>query len=112
MAVKNRLSYREALLTTVVVVLVIFAGATLFATEQQETIQVAQISTLDGDIDNSGNQDGLVATLALLLAPVVVASLDAVVGFVVMVNRGLLLALCEPQKLSSAEWVLALERPG
>ena len=114
MAVENRLlSYHGALLRTVVVMLVIFAGATLFATEQEtqaqgnlpstpptaDGIQFAQISVLDGDIDNDGNQDGVADPLALL-APIVVASLGA-----------LLLALREPPKLS-ADWVLVLERPG
>ena len=127
-AAENRLFTRGALLTAVVVVLVIFAGATLFATELQEnaqalgslpssptaaadSIQFAQTSLLDGDVDNSGNQDGIVDPLALL-APVVVVAPGAVIGFVVRANIGLLLALCEPPKLLLAEWVLVLERPG
>ena len=127
-AAENRLFNRGALLTTVVVVLAMFAGATLFATEPQEntqalgslpstptaaadSIQFAQTSLLDGDVDNSGNQDGIVDPLALL-APAVVAAPGAVIGFVARVNIGLLLALCESPNLSSADWVLVLQRPG
>ena len=128
-AVETRLlSYRGTLLTAVVAMLLILAGATLFAAEQQQkeaqaqggspiaaygSSQVAQTNVLDGDINNDGNQDGIFDPLAaLLLAPVVLAALSAGVGLVAIVNARLLVALCEPQKLSTAEWVWVLERPG
>ena len=78
--------------------------ATNSLTTNSSALQAASIEkgSIDNDADNDGTDDGIADPLT---------GLEVVLLSVPLVGGGLLLALCEPLRLSPV-WALILERPG